>query len=103
MPRCSAAVRELHKVAERPVPRIDAVVVANVVAVIFARGRLKRHQPDRRHAHSLQIVQPADQTLKIADAVAIGIHIGGDRQAIDDRVLVPEIIDHVRVTFCSSR
>ena len=42
----------------------------------------------------MQIIQPAQQALEIADAIAIGIHIGADRKAIEYRILVPEVIDH---------
>src|SRR5579871_5593272 len=42
----------------------------------------------------MQIVQPAHQPLEVADAVAVGVHVGGDRQAINDRILVPEVLDH---------
>jgi len=42
----------------------------------------------------LQVVEPPQQSLEIADPVAIGVHIGADREAIKDAVLVPEIVDH---------
>ena len=89
-----AAMRELDKIAQRAVSRIDAVVIGNIVSIIPARGRLKRHQPDGCDAHALEIIQPAHQALKVADSIAIRIHVGGDRQTVDDRVLVPKIIDH---------
>ena len=94
MPRCLRAVRELDEVAERAVARIDAVVVGDVVAVVLARRRLERHQPDRRDAEPVQVVEPPHQALEIADAVAVGVHVGADGQAIDDGVLVPEVVDH---------
>ena len=89
-----AAMGELDKIAERAVARIDAVVIGDVVAVILARRRLKRHQPDRADAKTVQIVKPAQQSLEIADAVSIGIHIGADGKTIEDAILVPEIVDH---------
>src|SRR6202012_3261685 len=89
-----AAVGELDKIAERAVARIDAIVIGDVVAVILARRRMKRHQPDRADAKTVQIVKPAQQSLEIADAVAISIHIGADGKTIEDAVLVPEIVDH---------
>ena len=89
-----AAVSELHEVANRPIPRIDPVVIADVVAVILPRRRLERHQPHRRHPHALQVVQAANQPLKVADTVAVCIHIGSNRQAVDNSVLVPKVIDH---------
>ncbi len=91
-----AAMGELDEIAERAVAGIDAVIVGDVVAVIAARRGLERHQPDRGDAEPVQIVEPAQQALEIADAVAVGVHIGADGEAIDHAVLVPEIVDHVR-------
>ena len=88
------AVGELDEIAERAVARIDAVVVGDVVAVVALRRGLERHQPDRGDAEPVQVVEPAHQAREVADAVAVGIHVGADRQAVDDRVLVPEVIDH---------
>ena len=89
-----AAVGELDEVAERAVARIDVVVVRDVVAVVAAGRGLERHQPDGGDAQALQIVQAAHQAREIADAVAVGIHVGADGQAVDDGVLVPEVVDH---------
>src|ERR1700719_2898945 len=58
------------------------------------RGDLERHQPDRRDPETMQIIQAARQAREIADAIAIAIHIGAYRKAINDRILVPQVIDH---------
>ena len=89
-----AAMGEFDEVAERAVARIDAVIVGDVVAVVPAGRGLERHQPDRGDAEPVQIIQPPQQALEIADAVAIGVHIGADGEAIDHAVLVPEVVDH---------
>jgi hypothetical protein len=34
------------------------------------------------------------RALEVFDAVAVGIHVGSNRQAIDHRVLVPKVVDH---------
>ena len=47
----------------------------------------------------MQVIQPAHQPLEIADAVAVGVHVGADGKAIDDRVLVPEIVDHAQAAL----
>ena len=98
MPRCSAAMGEFDEVAERAVARIDAVIVRDIVTVVLAGRRLERHQPDRGDAEPVQIIEPPQQALEIADAVAIGIHIGADGKAIDHAVLVPEVVDHTPAT-----
>ena len=96
MPRCLRGVREFDEIAESAVARVDPVVVRNIVAIVTERGDLKWHQPDGSDAEAMQIIEPAHESLEIPDTVAIGIHVGADRKAIDDRVLVPEIIDHGR-------
>ena len=90
------AVGELDEIAQRAVARIDAVIVRDVVAVVLAGRGLERHQPDRGDAKPVQIIQPPQQSLEIADAVAIGVHIGADGKAIEDGVLVPEVVDHAQ-------
>src|SRR5688572_2549656 len=86
---------EFDKVAQGPKTGINAIIVGNVIAVVFAGGGLERHQPDRRHAQSLQIVQAACQAQEVSHSVAIRIHERADRAAIDDCVLVPTLIEHV--------
>jgi len=44
----------------------------------------------------VQIVQPPQQALEVADAVAVGVHIGADGKTIENCVLVPEVVDHQR-------
>ena len=87
-------VRELDEIAERAVARVDGVVVGHVVAVVAVRRFLEGHQPDRGDAEPLQVIEPAHEAFEVADAVAVGIHVRADGQAVDDRVLVPEVVDH---------
>lgn len=91
-----AAMGEFDEVAERAVTGIDAVIVGDIVAVVAAGRGLEGHQPDGGDAEAVQIVEPAQQALEIADPIAVGIHIGADGEAIDHAILVPEIIDHAR-------
>jgi hypothetical protein len=39
----SAAMGEFNKVVKRAVPRIDAIIVGDIVAVFLAGGGLERH------------------------------------------------------------
>jgi hypothetical protein len=57
-PALLAAMSELDEVAERPVARINAVVIRDVVTVVLAGRRLKRHQPNGGDAEPIQIVEP---------------------------------------------
>ena len=93
-PALLAALGKLDEIAQRAVSRIDTIVVGNVVSIILTRRRVKRHKPQCGHAHALQIVETTHQTLEVPDAIAICIHVCADRHAIDDCVLVPEVIDH---------
>ncbi len=94
-----AAIGKFDEVAERAVARIDAVIVGNIIAVVAHWRGLERHQPDRGDAKPLQIIQPPQQPLEIADAVAIGIHIGANRQTIQDGILVPKVVDHAQAAL----
>jgi hypothetical protein len=51
-------------------------------------------EPEAGHPQPLQVVEPAAQAGEIADAVAVPVHEGLDVEAVDDRVLVPEVVDH---------
>src|SRR5690242_19031782 len=90
------AVGELDEVAERAVAGIDLVVVGDVIAVIAAGRGLERQQPDRVDAKAVDVIEPAQQALEIANTIAVGVHEGANREAIDDSILVPEIVDHRR-------
>lgn len=47
----------------------------------------------------LEVVQPPNQPLKVADAVAVCIHKGSNGQAVENGVLVLKIIDHFAALF----
>src|ERR1700733_10270471 len=79
-----AAMGELDEVAKRAISRIDAVIVGDVIAIVLAGRWLERHQPDRGDTEALQIIQPAQQPLEIADAAAVGVHVGAAGQTIHD-------------------
>jgi hypothetical protein len=81
------------------VSRIDPVIVRDIVAVVSAGRRLERHQPDRGDAEPMQIIQTAQQPFEVADAVGIGVHVGADRQTIEDAILVPKVVDHPQAAF----
>jgi hypothetical protein len=58
---------EICEVAARSEPRIDAVVVGYVVAVVAVRRRLRRREPDDIDAEALEIVETPAQPHEIAD------------------------------------
>jgi hypothetical protein len=58
------------------------------------RRWVERQQPQAGDAETREVGQLIRETDEIADAVAVRVDEGLDVQAIDDGVLVPEIVDH---------
>src|SRR5690349_9898628 len=93
------AMSKLNEVAQRAVSGIDSIIIGDVVTIVPAGRRLKRHQPDRGDAEPLQIIQPAQQPFEVTDAVAVGVHVSRDREAVKDAVFVPEVVDHAEAAL----
>lgn len=53
--------------------RMDVVIIADVITVIGIGGTIYRREPDQIHAQILQMIQPAQNALEIADSIMIGI------------------------------
>ena len=87
-------VGEFDEIAERAIARVDGVEITNIVAVVAVGCGLKRHQPDRRYAKPIEIIETPHQAGKVADAVTIGVHEAADGEALDHRVFVPKVVDH---------
>ena len=51
--------KERLEIGERPVVRIDVVIICDVVAIVAQRRGIKRQQPDRGHAKLLKIIELA--------------------------------------------
>ena len=86
-------VHALDEVARGAEARRNAVVVGDVVAVVAVGGAAEGLQPDAGHAERGQVIEPPRQAFEVADAVAIAVHVGGDVEAVDDRVLEPVVVD----------
>src|SRR4029453_15139805 len=82
---------DLDQVAVRAQPGVDAVEVGDVVAVVALGRRVKGHQPQAGDAEVGEVVDALGQAREVADAVAVPVHERLDVQAVDDRVLPPEI------------
>src|SRR5262245_62129712 len=80
-----------HEVPERAMLVVDAVVIGDVVSVVPVRRWVKGLKPDARYAETLKIVEPTHEAFEIANTVVIGVLILLDVQAVENRVLVPEI------------
>ena len=66
---------------------IDVVVVPDVILVVALAG-VQGHEPDAVDAQLLQIVQLGDDALQVADAVAVGVTEGVDKDFVEGAVIV---------------
>ena len=69
--------------------RMDAAVVADVVAPIIERRRVDRAQPDRVDAERLEIVEMRGDAVEVADSVAVRIGETARIDLVEDRALPP--------------
>src|SRR5262245_28578475 len=75
---------------------MHVVVIRDVVSVVAIRRDEERLQPDAGHAESGEVVQPSHQPFEVAYAVAVGVLIFLDVEAVDDGVFVPEVVNRHR-------
>jgi hypothetical protein len=68
---------------------MNRTVIGYVIAVVAQWGRKKRHQPDGIAAKFLNVVQTLRQTLKIADAIPVGVIKRPNVYLVDDGIFVP--------------
>jgi hypothetical protein len=78
------------EVPKRPVVRVHAVVVGNVVAVVLERRRVKRQEPDRGDAEADEVVEAVDQSAEVADPVLVAVGEALDRKLVDHGIPVPQ-------------
>jgi hypothetical protein len=89
-------VHELDKIAKRPVLRMHAVIVSNVVAVVTIRRRVERLEPEACNADARQVIELAHQSFKVANAITIGVEVFLDIKTIQNGVFVPKVFDSHR-------
>ena len=82
---------ELDEVAVRAEPAVHPEEIGHVVAVVAVRRRVEGHQPQAGHAELGEIVNPLGQPRQVTDPVAVGVVVGLDVGAVDDRVLPPQV------------
>ena len=70
--------------------------IPDVIAAIQQRGIKHWRQPDAIHPQPLQVIQHFRQTLKIANAVTVGIFKSLDQHLIKHCLLIPIM----RMTVC---
>jgi hypothetical protein len=74
----------------RAQPRVDAVEVGDVVAVVAVGRRVERHEPDAGDTQADQVVDLLDQAAEVAAPVAVAVGVRLDVEAVDDGVLPPQ-------------
>ena len=77
------------EVGERAEHRVDALVVADVVAVVVLRRGIDRREPEHVDAERREVVEPPGDAREIADAVAVGVGEAARIDLVDDRGLPP--------------
>ncbi len=73
---------------------IDAEVIGYVVAVVPVRGRLKRRNPYCVDSKCMQVIQPPGEPVEIPHTVPVDVHERLEVEAIDHRILIPQVLDH---------
>ena len=82
---------ELDEVAVGAQPRVDAVEVGDVVAVVAVGRGVDRHQPEAGDPELGEVVDALRQPGQVAAAVAVPVEEGLDVEAVDDRGLPPQV------------
>jgi hypothetical protein len=78
------------KILQRPVGRVHATIVRDVVAVVAQGRREEGQQPQAGDTQVLQVVELLQKPAEVAYPVVVAVEERLDRQLIDDGVLVPE-------------
>ena len=81
----------LDEVAVVAQTRVDAVEVADVVAVVAVGGRIERHEPEARDTEIGEVVDAAGEAGEVADPVVVAVHVRLDVEAVDHRALPPQV------------
>src|SRR5262245_59503917 len=88
--------QKLLEVRHGAVVGVHGTVVADVIAVVAERRAKEGQEPETVDAQLLEVVELARETGKIADAVVVAVPEGTNVELVEDGVLVPEGVAHVR-------
>ena len=75
------------KIVHGAVLRINGIVVIDIVLMIAVAG-VDGHQPNAVYAQFLQIIQLGNDALQIADAIAIGIAEGVNKNFVPSAIII---------------
>jgi len=76
-------VDEVFKVVERAVIGMDRIVVGYIIFMV-ARRTANGHEPDGSDAKLLQVVQFCSHPIDVANAIAIGVGKGVNKNLVED-------------------
>src|SRR5215467_8141657 len=82
-------VQKPHEASEFSKNRGDVAIVGDVIAEIGHRRWIYRGNPDRVDLEPGEVIQSLNDTLKIADTVAVRVEERARIDLIDDAVLPP--------------
>ena len=71
--------------------RVDAAVVAHVVAVVVLRRRVHRREPHDVDPQALEVVEVLRDAREVADAVTVGVGEAARVHLVDDGPLPPRL------------
>ena len=80
----------IAKAGQRTELRVDAGVVADVVAPVVVRGRHGRRQPDGVHPEPGQVIQALDDAAQVAVPVTVAVPPGPHVQLVNDGAVPPQ-------------
>src|SRR5438128_697851 len=82
--------------------RLDVAVVGHVVAEVGVGRNRDRAQPDGIDAEPLKVIEPADDTREIADAVTVRVLERPHIDLVDDAITPPLAGRHFRPSYRAS-
>src|SRR5262245_49334060 len=83
-----------HNVPKGPIARDDPVIVLYIMHVVTVWRWLERHEPERSHTQTRQVIETAHEPLEVSHPILVGIHERCDVQTVENGIFVPEVIDH---------
>ncbi len=78
------------EIAQRAVHRMHVAIIGDVVAVVLERRRIKRQQPDRRHAEVLDVIQLFASARENRPRRRRRVVKRADMHFVNDAALIPE-------------
>jgi len=85
---------EIDKITGGAMSGVDSVIIGNVITTIKIRGWLKWLEPETSDAEAGKVIEASRKTFKVPDTVTVRIHKRANVETVNNRVFIPEIVDH---------